>query len=558
LIIRCLFAVVVVALLAAAGAARADAAPLALQRLPAGLALADGDLVVAGAYDADAQPVDGALLGPDRTTGRWWRIAPVTAWRAPEAPLLAFYAPYANRIVVGAPPHYRPLPYALRDPALDPRWSRHAFVVPLPAGWSARAPVYVYVEAGRRFPMRVALEHPAEFAAGDLAHVRRLTVLLTALGVMAVVVAFFAIVLREVDFALLAGALLFQLLFQLLVTGEAYALPLLRELGAYGLKPLWLARALGSACLFAFLARFLALARHAPRIERVVRGAAYAFVLVAALALLPGEATRGWLPLAGNLLLFGTALVVVGATLVALRRGSRAARFVLVAWLPTLVLDMAREAQLLGSTLLLPPNEYASPTAMAFAGLMFSLGLADRLLAVRRERDAARRDAERDALTGALNRGALAERLAAAVDSAAAEGRALALLFLDLDRFKQINDAHGHRVGDACLLAVVDEIGAELRRDDSLGRYGGEEFVVVLPGASAADAKAVAERIRERVRRRCVAIDERAVGLTVSIGVAEFGPDGASAEELLAHTDAALYAAKAAGRDRVETRARAA
>ncbi|HET9484625.1 MAG TPA: GGDEF domain-containing protein [Xanthomonadales bacterium] len=157
-----------------------------------------------------------------------------------------------------------------------------------------------------------------------------------------------------------------------------------------------------------------------------------------------------------------------------------------------------------------------------------------------------------------LNRGAIDARLHAAVEAATTEGRALALLFLDLDRFKQINDVHGHPVGDACLLAVVDEIGAELRRADSVGRYGGEEFVVVLPGASAQDAAAVAERIRERVRRRCAVVEGRAVALTVSIGIAELGPSVARADELLAEADAALYAAKAAGRDRIEVGSRAA
>ncbi|HET9484626.1 MAG TPA: 7TM diverse intracellular signaling domain-containing protein [Xanthomonadales bacterium] len=320
-----LAAILTVAVLLGGVGTVAAAETVTLARLPSGLAQADADTVVAGTHDAKAQPVAGVLLGPDRDESRWWRIAAVQPWTAHEAPLLVFYAPYANRIVVAAPPDYRRRTLALRDPGLDPRWSRHAFVVPLPRDWSPQTPAYVFVEEGRRFPMRVAVEHPAAFAAGDLAHVRLLTVLLTALGVMAVVVAFFAIVLREADFALLAGALAFQLLFQLLVTGEAYGLPLLRALGAFGVQPIWIARALGSACLFAFLARFLALAHHAPRLDRLLRVAALAFVALALLALLPLEWTRAWLAYSGNALLVLTAVVVVVAAVRALRRGSRAA-----------------------------------------------------------------------------------------------------------------------------------------------------------------------------------------------------------------------------------------
>jgi diguanylate cyclase (GGDEF)-like protein len=189
---------------------------------------------------------------------------------------------------------------------------------------------------------------------------------------------------------------------------------------------------------------------------------------------------------------------------------------------------------------------------VVLTSLMLVFALADRMSSLRRERDRAASDAERDGLTGALNRRGIDLRLAQALAEARRRQQVLAVLFVDIDHFKKVNDQFGHAVGDRCLDNVVARIGSELRVADSLGRYGGEEFVAVLPGAGVQQALAAAERIRADIEFRCREVDGHPVRITASIGVAVF--DLATDIEpaaLLAVADAALYQAKRAGRNRV-------
>jgi diguanylate cyclase (GGDEF)-like protein len=148
------------------------------------------------------------------------------------------------------------------------------------------------------------------------------------------------------------------------------------------------------------------------------------------------------------------------------------------------------------------------------------------------------RELERDPLTGAGNRRALTRMLTLH------EQKEISLLVLDLDHFKAVNDTHGHEIGDRVLQEFASRAAAALRRGDLLARVGGEEFVAVLPGADAAAASAVADRILEATRRR--AFTDRELRVTVSIGIAS----GPQTEPLLARADLALYSAKNGGRDR--------
>jgi len=156
----------------------------------------------------------------------------------------------------------------------------------------------------------------------------------------------------------------------------------------------------------------------------------------------------------------------------------------------------------------------------------------------------------RDGLTGLHNRRHLDMVLGPAVAAARLGGRPLTAAMVDVDRFKAVNDGYGHASGDRVIQAVADVLATSVRAGETLVRYGGEEFLVLVPEG---DAGAVLERM-ELVRRRCaaLAVDTRAgqVRVTVSIGVAGL-PDGAGGDGLLRLADEALYAAKAAGRDMV-------
>ncbi|TXK60547.1 diguanylate cyclase [Alkalisalibacterium limincola] len=162
-----------------------------------------------------------------------------------------------------------------------------------------------------------------------------------------------------------------------------------------------------------------------------------------------------------------------------------------------------------------------------------------------------RRRAELDPLTGALNRRAMEGRLQASVERTHAERRPLALLFVDLDHFKQVNDHHGHGVGDDCLRLASDCIRRHLGKDDLFGRYGGEEFIIVLPDMRQDAARELADRIREAIAGLCV-VGEANVTFTVSIGLASRLPGEKSPRSIIERADKALYQAKRGGRNRVQ------
>ncbi|MBB4399056.1 GGDEF domain-containing protein [Bradyrhizobium sp. ERR14] len=157
-----------------------------------------------------------------------------------------------------------------------------------------------------------------------------------------------------------------------------------------------------------------------------------------------------------------------------------------------------------------------------------------------------------DPLTGAGNRRHFIEHIGAEIARARRTGAPLSLLSLDLDHFKDINDSRGHSVGDEVLRVFVRKCLEAIRPYDSVARVGGEEFMVLLPGATLDAASAVAERLRSAIER--TAFDVRAepsVGVTISVGVSEFGRDGDTLDGFLNVADQRLYRAKFEGRNRV-------
>ncbi len=160
--------------------------------------------------------------------------------------------------------------------------------------------------------------------------------------------------------------------------------------------------------------------------------------------------------------------------------------------------------------------------------------------------------AKTDELTGCLSRRFLMEKLENELERAVRYERLLGMVMFDIDDFKSLNDTHGHTTGDAALRAVGEVLQRSLRTADFVGRYGGDEFVLVLPETSAAGTHRLAERIRNGISRRRWELRGGKMRLTVSGGVAGFPDAGVvSPEDLIDRADHALYEAKAAGRDKV-------
>jgi diguanylate cyclase (GGDEF)-like protein len=169
------------------------------------------------------------------------------------------------------------------------------------------------------------------------------------------------------------------------------------------------------------------------------------------------------------------------------------------------------------------------------------------------ERDVLKEQALVDPLTRLWNRRAIDELLNREMVRAIRETRPLSVMMADLDRFKDVNDTHGHAAGDSVLRATAGRLRSSVRPQDAVGRYGGEEFLVVLPGTAAPAAGEIAERIRAAVASAPVESAGRAIPVTVSIGTATLvASRPLDAAGLIAAADRALYEAKKKGRNRVE------
>jgi diguanylate cyclase (GGDEF)-like protein len=161
--------------------------------------------------------------------------------------------------------------------------------------------------------------------------------------------------------------------------------------------------------------------------------------------------------------------------------------------------------------------------------------------------------ATHDALTGISNRGVCLDALRRERSRQTRESGSFAISLLDIDHFKYVNDTYGHLAGDAVLTEAAQRIKNCIRPYDTLGRYGGEEFLIVLPMADAPGAVCVAERIREAFEAQPVVTEREKISITVSLGVAvSEGQNSFDAESLLQMADEALYRAKQTGRNRVE------
>ena len=164
-------------------------------------------------------------------------------------------------------------------------------------------------------------------------------------------------------------------------------------------------------------------------------------------------------------------------------------------------------------------------------------------------------EATHDALTGLMNKGALIETLEreeARLERSSEEN--LAVVMVDLDHFKNVNDTYGHAVGDVVLRETGDRMVESARGYDAVGRYGGEEFIIVLPNCSLEDAAIQAERLRKLIGGNPIDIgDGQEINVTASFGVAASDVSGVNTTaELINHADKALYVAKRNGRNRVE------
>jgi diguanylate cyclase (GGDEF)-like protein len=540
-------------LLAVLMAAPAQAVPLVVERLDGDPGIAAVADILAGRHDADFVGEDYAAITPSRQRGGWYRVRLASDWSQPVPPVISVFDPQGLRARAYLPPDYAEQARSIYDEGNDIGFTRHALVFMLPVTLRADQPFLLYVAPDREVPRRIAVESVTDARKADLARAR-LDVLFPAiqLATLLVMLSFF-LALRERMYAYFAMSELLIVMYELYAFGIGYEMPPFNVLAPFGVRGAWATAACAVVMLVEFSRQYLELARVAPLLDRLLAMLRVPLLVLSACALLPPLAQQAWVEDLLTFVLLVAAPLLFVSGMVAWQRGGRRGGYFLCAWIPGLLLIIARMLQLALHWPLPAWLEFALPGAFAFASLVLSFGLAEQTLSVRHERDVAHRLAEQDMLTGVLNRRAVLARLRSCFLSARADRTALAVLFLDLDHFKHINDNYGHRTGDHCLRAVIAPIAAELRLGDAFGRWGGEEFLVILPGADAQDAQAVAERIRACIEALPLMVSGTRIGLTLSIGIAALDEGAATPEQLIEGADIALYRAKADGRNRVCT-----
>ena len=225
---------------------------------------------------------------------------------------------------------------------------------------------------------------------------------------------------------------------------------------------------------------------------------------------------------------------------------------------PELMQQILAETEKTRATIQIPKGKMRTPDDIQeevrerIAELSLAMHLEHEAMAQQQE-DLMRR-ATTDALTGVGNRVALDARLSLELERLARSGGPLALMMIDVDRFKRFNDTYGHQAGDAVLRSVARALDSNVRKVDYVARYGGEEFAVIAPETSAENAATLAERLRRAVEETTVPWAAQKLGVTISIGVAVITEaiDEADASNIIRAADERLYAAKRAGRNRVE------
>lgn len=428
------------------------------------------------------------------------------------------------------------------------------FVLP-PSSASAQQALYVHIEPGafRSEVPRLSLTSLDAVLTAATARARMITLAFGALMAMSAAALLIWLVLAERLFILYAALFSLQALYVVFLSGQGFEWPLFSGVTPLGSYAWNVPVALGGAVASLFTREIADLRRFSPRVYSTFGWFAVAFVVLACANLLKLFGLGLLVNSAGNTLFLVTSTFTLVVSFVAWRRGSRAAGWFFVAWALLEAFTIATTA-----TLLLGGDEEGRllyvglPLSMVAAAVLIALGLADRLREQRVALTDAERRAQTDSLTGVLNRRSFLERLDAACLRARTRGLPISLLFIDLDHFKQINDTFGHAAGDACLMAIIAPIQAELRQSDVIGRYGGEEFVVILSSADGAAAYPIAERILSRVAAVRVEGFGDPIALTCSIGVATSDTLGVWGESLIARADEAVYAAKRSGRNRVE------
>jgi len=206
-----------------------------------------------------------------------------------------------------------------------------------------------------------------------------------------------------------------------------------------------------------------------------------------------------------------------------------------------------------GAEDVMQPNPLNAATFLGYAGFITVSTLGVMWMEIETLQAELVHSAHYDSLANVFNRGTFLAECEREVSRSARGGAAFSLAIFDLDRFKQVNDRYGHPAGDQVLRGFAEVLRSSIRKYDTVGRYGSEEFGLLMPQTGKDAAVLAADRMRRALETRGISVDVGRIDVTVSGGVATYGVDGDDWDALLSAADTALYAAKASGRNRIAT-----
>lgn len=302
-----------------------------------------------------------------------------------------------------------------------------------------------------------------------------------------------------------------------------------------------------SGLLFAI--RFLDLQVVFPRVRKAVIGFCVIFGILLAAAILLGN--QEYALLAAFIFAFLFSIVMLALGVISVRAGQKPAKYFLIAALTAMVGALLTTLSVWG---FIPHNVWtfrAVEIGMLFDATLLALALAYQLRMGQEERLRAERLAQMDPLTGLNNRRAFYDKTGALWSHAIRHGHPTSVMLLDIDLFKQVNDAYGHAHGDEVLKATAAILRQSIRLGDVLARWGGEEFIVFLPETDRDEATKLAERLRTAIAGMRVPNEAGASAVTASFGIAQRTPPQLTLDALIACADDCLYQSKQQGRNRV-------
>jgi len=527
------------------------------------------------------------------SAGHWVRFRLMNPTSEPLTRYLEFRSLFADRLTFYQPQPgdgYKGIESGRMVIPPERPYSARNFVFPITLPPESDGNYYLYADSADTLTIPLYLHTDTGLQHTRLTSHSWLTFFQGLIATMAVFSLFLLVILRDRLYGYYIGVIVVhQGMFFTLFNGLGYQY--------FGLESPWWSRealsVLVSLAMWMIMqfTRILLNTRHQqPHLDRLVAAIQFAALIIAGLSLFLDYylSIRMANPLATVTAL---ALWIVGWN--SLRKGNPAARYFLIAWTTLIIGGLAYSLKSWG---LVPSNlltEHGWQIGAAVEAIFLSLAIADRISTESRQRIRMQKEAQEaqskaldiqrranetleqnvrerteelqeanrklqqlsdtDQLTGISNRRSLERYLKHAFERAIVSRKSIALLMIDVDHFKPVNDTNGHQVGDDCLTVIAERIRESTRWPaDMVARYGGEEFCVVLPATNGQTAMNAGERIRASVANRSIPTRQGPLRLTVSLGVYAAVPvEGDSAEDFLKRADEALYRSKQEGRNRV-------